>query len=172
MTRNTVSTHAAGVTAALFLFLGIMHEELELRFFPVITNVQTRFISRDAETVRFSFDFDKVRAGGRVQNSWWVDAPGNVGRYFQTPVRCLELRYNGYSRVVEVHAVGLFSEGNSLMRVWQVRGGSVQNEPVGWKLMRLDEGFSAFVTNEKSMAPRPGYKRGDPAMRGGIESQL
>lgn len=88
MTRTTVSTHAAGVTAALLLFLGIMHEELELRFFPIITNVRTQFISRDAETVRFSFDFDKVRAGGGVQNSWWVDAPGNVGRYFQTPVNC------------------------------------------------------------------------------------
>jgi hypothetical protein len=77
----------------------------------------------------------------------------------------LELRYDGFSRVVEVHVVGTDTAGNQAMRVWQVRGGSNSNEPVGWKLFRLDEAFSAFVTDEKSEAPRVGYKRGDKAMR-------
>ena len=58
------------------------------------------------------------------------------------------------------------------MRVWQVRGGNVQNEPIGWKLMRLDEDFSVHILEEKSGAPRPGYKRGDKAMSGGIKCQL
>jgi hypothetical protein len=58
------------------------------------------------------------------------------------------------------------------MRVFQIRGGSAHGEPVAWKLMRLDEGFSAHILNEKSMAPRPGYKRGDPAMKGGIKCQI
>ncbi len=86
--------------------------------------------------------------------------------------RRLKLQYDGYSRVVEVHAVG-YSRGNDrIMRVWQVRGGNVQNEPIGWKLLRFDDAFSAHILEEKSGAPRPGYKRGDKAMSGGIKCQL
>jgi hypothetical protein len=84
----------------------------------------------------------------------------------------LELRYDGFSRVVEVHAVGEAATGHRVMRVWQIRGGSASDEPVGWKLMRLDEGFSVHLTNEKSMAPRQGYKRGDKAMKQRIYCQL
>ena len=79
--------------------------------------------------------------------------------------KCLELRYDGFTRVVEVHAVGLTKDDNPIMRVWQVRGGSVSGERVGWKLMRLDETFSAHVIDEKSNAPRHGYKRGDRDMK-------
>jgi hypothetical protein len=86
--------------------------------------------------------------------------------------KCLELRYDGYSRVVEVHAVGRSKENHWIMRVWQLRGGSVHDEPIGWKLMRLDEGFLTYILEEKSVAPRPGYKRRDKAMKGGIKCQL
>lgn len=78
--------------------------------------------------------------------------------------KCLELRYSGFSRVVEVHAVGVSTAGNEVMRAWQVRGGSVSGEPVGWKLMRLDEALSAAIINEPSQAPRHGYARGDKGM--------
>ena len=78
---------------------------------------------------------------------------------------CLELRYSGFSRIVEVHAVGISTAGNTVMRVWQVRGGSVHNEPVGWKMMKLDEAASVALTDEKSQAPRPGYKPGDKGMQ-------
>ena len=77
----------------------------------------------------------------------------------------LELRYDGYTRMVEVHAVGFTKEDNAVMRVWQISGGSVSNEPVGWKLLRLDEATGAVVTHQKSLAPRPGYKPGDAAMK-------
>lgn len=78
--------------------------------------------------------------------------------------RLLELRYDGYSRCVEVHAVGYSSAGNAVMRAWQVSGGSVSGEKVGWKLMRLDEAQNAFLSSNVSEVPRPGYKRGDGAM--------
>lgn len=78
--------------------------------------------------------------------------------------KCLEVRYDGYSRVVEVHAAGYTKEGNEIIRVWQVRGGSVSGERTGWKLMRLDEARSAHVIDEPSQAPRSGYKRDDTAM--------
>jgi hypothetical protein len=76
----------------------------------------------------------------------------------------LRLQYDGYIRDVEVHAVGTTKESHAVMRVWQVAGGSVSNEPVGWKLLRLDEATGASITKQKSLAPRPGYKRGDKIM--------
>lgn len=71
----------------------------------------------------------------------------------------LELRYDGFTRVVEVHTVGETTAGNDAMSVWQVRGGSNSNERVGWKLMRLDEAFAAAQIDEQSEAPRAGYVR-------------
>jgi len=79
---------------------------------------------------------------------------------------CLELRYDGYTRIVEVHAVGESKAGNDVMRVWQVRGGSESNERVGWKLLRLDEATGYGLTSERSLAPRNGYNPDDSAMVG------
>lgn len=77
--------------------------------------------------------------------------------------RCLEVRYHGYTRVVEVHTCGTTSAGQDAMRVWQVRGGSVSNEPVGWKILRFDDATEVCVLDEKSLAPRMGYRKDDKA---------
>lgn len=77
----------------------------------------------------------------------------------------LQLRYDGYTRDVEVHAVGFTKDDNAVMRVWQVAGGSGSDEPVGWKLLALDEAAEAVVTAERSMAPRAGYNPADPIMK-------
>ena len=77
----------------------------------------------------------------------------------------LELRYNGYSRFVEVHDVGFTEDDNPITRAWQVSGGIGNNEPVGWKLLRLDEASEAVLTHQRSLAPREGYKPGDPVMK-------
>ena len=90
----------------------------------------------------------------------WMNTPCEALRR----PRMLKLRYDGYSRCVEVHAVGYSRPRHAVMRAWQVRGGSVSRERVGWKLMRLDEASAATVTDETSDAPRSEYKRGDPAI--------
>ena len=77
----------------------------------------------------------------------------------------LELIYEGYSRFVEVHDVGFTEDDNPIMIAWQVSGGIGNNEPVGWKLLRLDEASGAVVTHQRSLAPREGYKPGDPVMK-------
>jgi hypothetical protein len=78
--------------------------------------------------------------------------------------RRLELRYDGFVRIVEVHAVGVTKDGRSIMRVWQVDGGSSGNERTGWKLLRIDEASGMKLTEQRVEGPRDGYKRGDRAM--------
>ena len=68
----------------------------------------------------------------------------------------LEVRYDGWTRIVEVHAAGYNEQGAGLMMVWQVRGGS-NSEPVGWKQMLVERMGSYKLIDEPSGAPRPGY---------------
>lgn len=77
---------------------------------------------------------------------------------------CLELQYDGYSRLVEVHAVGLSPKENICMRVYQVGGGSVSNEPIGWKMMAIEKAFTMHLSEVPSTAPRDGYRPGDRGM--------
>ena len=57
--------------------------------------------------------------------------PHNVALAALQSGMCLELQYDGYSRLVEVHAVGESKKGNICMRVFQVDGGSVSGETTG-----------------------------------------
>lgn len=78
--------------------------------------------------------------------------------------KVLELQYDGFSRCVEVHAVGISTAGHYVMCCWQISGGSASGESVGWKLMRLDEVRAALVSGQPAAAPRNGYRRGDKRM--------
>lgn len=77
--------------------------------------------------------------------------------------RKLELRYSGYSRTVEPHAYGRDKGGEEILRCYQVSGGSVSGEKIGWKILKVHEVFSLNLLKEKFDA-RKGYKRGDKAM--------
>lgn len=72
--------------------------------------------------------------------------------------KCLEVQYETFSRIVEVHRVGISPEGGHILSGWQIRGPA--NERPGWKLLNLDDAISLTVTEIASRAPRPDYRRG------------
>jgi hypothetical protein len=72
--------------------------------------------------------------------------------------KCLQLEYENFARIVEVHRVGVSPEGHHIMSGWQING--PQNERVGWKLLSLDEPISLTLTDIPSLAPRPDFRRG------------
>jgi hypothetical protein len=72
--------------------------------------------------------------------------------------KCLEIGYRDYSRVVEVHRVGIGRCGEHILSGWQIRGPA--QERSGWKLLTLNEAERLELTEIPSRAPRPDYRRG------------
>lgn len=83
----------------------------------------------------------------------------------------IQLFYEPGMRVVEPHAFGRSSEGNLLVRAFQVDGASASGEHRDWKLFRVDR-IGSSVSDGNFEGPRHGYKRGDKAMKGGIIAEL
>lgn len=84
----------------------------------------------------------------------------------------LEIYYPPGLRIVEPHAVGRSADGNLLLRAFQTDGASASGEHVNWKLFRLDRAGNVGGSLGAFAGPRPGYRRGDKAMKGGIIAQL
>lgn len=76
----------------------------------------------------------------------------------------LGITYDGFTRVVEVHAVGTSKKGDPIMRAYQVRGGSNSGNPERWRLFSLDKAWHYTIVDERSEAPRRGYNSNDPAI--------
>jgi len=72
--------------------------------------------------------------------------------------KCLEVQYETFTRIVEVHRVGISPQGGHILSGWQIRGPA--NERSGWKLLNLDDAISLTMTEIASHAPRPDYRRG------------
>lgn len=77
--------------------------------------------------------------------------------------RILELRYHGYSRIVEPHAYGRTRKGEEMILCYQLAGGSESGERAGWKLLRIDDTLLLHLT-ETTFPPRPDYQRDDKAL--------
>lgn len=80
--------------------------------------------------------------------------------------KALRIVYHGEERLVEVHAIGLSTKGNPCVRVYQVVGGSVFSDAVGWKMLKISD-IEEFeeADDVESFAPRPGFNPGDRGMR-------
>jgi predicted DNA-binding transcriptional regulator YafY len=86
--------------------------------------------------------------------------------------RLISLDYDPGMRTIEPCAYGISSEGHFLLRAFQTSGASASGEHINWKLFRTDRIRSIRILEDRFVSPRPGYRRGDKAMVGGIYSQL
>lgn len=77
--------------------------------------------------------------------------------------RTLSFRYDGYSRVVEPHAVGVSTAGSDVLRCFQTHGGHVKAAH-DWNNCLLSKIRDLTLTGESFTGERPGYKRGDKGM--------
>src|SRR5215510_620770 len=81
--------------------------------------------------------------------------------------RLVSLWYDPGLRVVEPHALGYGSDGQLLLRAFQIEGASASNQSFNWKLFRLDRMRDASFNGRSFPAPRPDYKRDDSVMKRG-----
>lgn len=86
--------------------------------------------------------------------------------------RTLTINYAPGLREIEPHAVGYGSGGQILLRAFQTSGVSASGKPVNWKLFRVGRLGGAPQAGGHFVGPRPGYRRGDSAMTGGVIAQL
>jgi hypothetical protein len=74
--------------------------------------------------------------------------------------RVLELRYHGYSRIVEAHVYGEDRKGDEVVRCYQLAGQSESGERAGWKLLKIKDAALVHLA-ETVFEPRPEYTRND-----------
>lgn len=84
----------------------------------------------------------------------------------------IQLKYDPGDRFIEPHALGYGSDGQILLRAYQVECVSASGEHQNWKLFRVDRIEAADANGESFKGPREGYKRGDRHMKGGIIIEL
>ena len=86
--------------------------------------------------------------------------------------RLVSVWYDPGVRVVEPHALGYGSDGQLLLRAFQVAGASISDQPFHWKLFRLDRMRDARLNGKSFRKPRPEYQRDDCVMTLGIIAQI
>ena len=86
--------------------------------------------------------------------------------------RILEWNYPPGKRWIEPHALGRSADGNLLLRAYQIDGASASGEHEWWKLFRVDRAGSVSPSGQGFDGPRPEYRQGDRAMKGGVIAEL
>jgi len=76
----------------------------------------------------------------------------------------LNFTYKGHPRVVEPHAYGMGSDGDDLLRAYQVGGYSSSGRLPKWRLFEVNKLYNLSPTGEKFNEARPDYHRNDQAM--------
>lgn len=75
----------------------------------------------------------------------------------------ISFTYEGYTRVVEPHAVGVSTAGHKVLRCFQV-GGHHEKQNHNWDLVLLSKIVNLSTTGQRFSSERIGYKRGDKGM--------
>ena len=86
--------------------------------------------------------------------------------------KLVTLWYDPGARVIEPHAFGIGTDGQLLLRAFQIEGESKSGEHVHWKLFRIDRMRDVAHNGVTFFGPRPEYKQNDRAMTRGIIAQL
>jgi len=76
----------------------------------------------------------------------------------------LSFTYKGNPRVVEPHAYGMGSDGDDLLRAYQVGGYSSSGRLPKWRLFEVNKIYNFSPTGEKFNGARLGYHRNDQVM--------
>jgi predicted DNA-binding transcriptional regulator YafY len=76
----------------------------------------------------------------------------------------LSFSYDGFTREVEPHCLGIDKKGHPALRAYQVAGGSESGTYVGWKFFHVNEIRNLHVLSKSFQHPRQDYKRGDKDM--------
>jgi len=78
--------------------------------------------------------------------------------------KVIRFYYDGGYRLAEPHCYGVSKDGNELLRAYQTGGYSESNNPMGWKLFRLDELSNLSTTEDSFTNSRLQYDPNDKAM--------
>lgn len=75
--------------------------------------------------------------------------------------KLLQLDYNGSTRVVEPHIYGLDTHGHEALSAYQVTGGSLSGENIGWKTFEIGKIRHLRLLSSRFNRPRPEYNAAD-----------
>ena len=83
--------------------------------------------------------------------------------------QAMKVKYHNEERIVEVHALGISTAGNPVVRVYQIDGDSPAEVlpgagRSGWKLLKIEEITEYEQVAQTSLAPRRGFVPGGRAM--------